>query len=1166
MNAFLNDSSAPSVTRRRGWSDSIRFQMIAGFVLLFIPILLGLEFFSISGIPWTQWHGFQGIEIAQGLNHLSLVADTKKERLLRWVEERKSDARIIAHNPLLASLLGPGTREARANKEAIPADAISANPASPERGILEWMRLVQKGDALYQSIEIANIDDGTILLSTNTESPKERIDLSWLDRSVRARDEATLDIPGTAAGDTELIRILHPVRSRDGSPTALVILTASTEALFGPLMHSGDGLGRQGEAFLFDRNLAILTPLKHPLPDGTTARPGHYQLQSPAARMAIEGKEGVMDSVDYRGREVLAGYRHLPFAHGQEWGFVVQMDREELLGFLNDEIRIVMSITTTAFLLLVILSWWMSSRLSRPLIHLSEVAQQFSKGEMNVRAHIDERNEIGALAHTFDRMADAVQRSMEHLSDQTQKLNKALERQAQHQAVQVRILNFSQVLVAARSLEDLLTRGLDVLLADTESQVGAIYLRDEEDDSRFMLAHALGMAHRERLQPFLDAHEGGIGLAIQRRAPFVLENIPQDTPFLHATIAGELLPRAIIHVPLLFQERILGVLALASCDAVTNEKMEFLKVGQSLLSMALADALSHAKTERMAQRLRHSNQELESSNQELQAQSRQLHAQTEELHLQTEELRQQARELELKQGQVEKADRLKSEFLSNMSHELRTPLNSVLTLSQLMIRKGIGKNPVKEREYLEVIERNGRQLLNLINDILDLSKIESGQMELSLGDMSPSETIARAVETVRPLAEAKGLTLTIHAAPTPPIHCDEDKVRQILLNLLSNAIKFTAQGGVEIGLGQDGNQCLFWVRDSGPGIADQHLESIFNAFTQVDGSASRHHEGTGLGLTISRRLADLIGGSLRVQSSPGNGATFTLTLPLDPMEGHVGIREPSSPRTPPRHPPRTLVVDDNEIARLQIRSVLEETGHEILETSGGMEALKAIEEGQVPDLVILDLMMPGMDGFQVVHHLRSQERTANLPILILTAKELNPEERRLLVHNRVTELIQKGRLNRDQLRLCIGNLLTAPATEIQPVPGSSSPHPIDPPILIVEDKPDNLLALTALLDDLGHHYITAGNGREAIDQTRTHKPGLILMDMQLPVMNGFDATRSIKADPMTGNIPVIAVTASAMKGDQERMIAAGCDDYISKPIDLRRLSTLMNKWLPESHG
>ncbi|MBF0108859.1 MAG: response regulator [Magnetococcales bacterium] len=1160
MNAFLNDLSAPLTTPRRGWHDSIRFQMIAGFVLLFIPILLGLEFFSISGIPWTRWHGFQGIEIAQGMNHLSLVADTKKERLLAWVEERKEDARIIAHNPLLDRLFHPGPGDGRIN-----AHAVTANPESPFRDILEWMRLIQKNNAIYQSVAIADIEDGAILLSTNTASPGERIDLSRLDRSMRARDEAILDIPETA-GATELIRIIHPIIPGKEPPTALVILTAGTEALFGPLMHSGDGLGHQGEAFLFDRNRAILTPLKHPLPDGTTARPGHYQLQSPAAHLAIDGKEGVMDDVDYRGREVLAGYRHLPFAHGQEWGFVVQMDREELLGFLNDEIRIVMTITATAFLLLVILSWWMSSRLSRPLIRLGEVAQRFSKGEMNVRAHIDERNEIGALAHAFDRMADAVQRSMEHLSEQTQKLNQSLERQAQHQAIQERILKLSQVLVAARSLEDLLGRGLDVLLADTQSLVGAIYLRDEEDDSRFLLAHALGMAHRERLQPFLDAHEGGIGLAIQRRAPFVLENIPQDTPFLHATIAGKLLPRSIVHVPLLFQERILGVLALASCAAVTNETMEFLKVGQSLLSMALADALSHAKTERMAQRLQHANQELESSNQELQAQSRQLQAQTEELHRQTDELRQQARELELKQGQVEKADRLKSEFLSNMSHELRTPLNSVLTLSQLMIRKGVGKNPGKEREYLEVIERNGRQLLNLINDILDLSKIESGQMELTLGDMSPAETIDRVVETVRPLAEAKGLTLTVHAAPVPPIHGDEDKIRQILLNLLSNAIKFTTTGGVEIGLGQDGNQLFFWVRDSGPGIAGEHLESIFNAFTQVDGSASRHHEGTGLGLTISRRLTDLIGGTLRVQSSPGNGATFTLTLPLDSGKERVGIQNQISPPPPPQQPPRTLVVDDNEIARLQIRSVLEETGHEVIETSGGMEALKAVEEGRVPDLVILDLMMPGMDGFQVVHHLRTQKRTAELPILILTAKELNPEERKLLRHHRVTELIQKGRLNRDQLRLCIGNLLTVPAAEAPPVPAASPPRPTDPPILIVEDKPDNLLALTALLDDLGHRYITAGNGREAIDKTRTHKPGLVLMDMQLPVMNGFDATRSIKADPMLRNIPVIAVTASAMKGDQERMLAAGCDDYISKPIDMRRLATLMNKWLPAAHG
>jgi len=1127
---------------------SIRSQMIAGFVLLFVPILLLLEFFSISGIPLTDWKGFQGIEIEQGFRYLDLVADTKKERLQRWLEDRKGDAHIIAHNPLLVQnlrLLQEGSARESTSKE-----------------LLEMLQRVQQTYAIYSWIEIADLREGVTLVSTRAPNKKGRIDLEWFKTAPRLNETASIHLSRDATNTNGLLHIVHPITTDEGQTIALLILTADSEAQFGPLMHTGDGLGTRGEAFLFDKNLAILTHLKHPLPDGRIAQPLHDRLQTPPALLAISGREGTMDSLDYRGRPVLAAYRHIPFEQDREWGFVVQMDREETLGFLNYEIRIVLMISATALLLLLTLAWWMSSRLSRPIIQLSRVAEQFSQGDMNIRSHLNERNEIGFLSNTFDRMADTVQRTMGHLAEQTQQLNRALERQQQHQAIQEKVLQLSRVLVSARGLKDLLALGLDALLTDTRSQVGAIYIRDEEQESQFNLAHAIGMDRQDHLRAYLHDMEGGVGRAIQHKGPYVLEEIPPDTPFLHPTIAGDGVPRTIMHIPLIFQERILGVLVLASLEAMSHEVTEFLKVGQSLFSMALADALSHARTERMAEKLQQSNHELEANNQELQAQSRQLREQTAELHHQTEELRQQARELELKQRQVEKADRLKSEFLSNMSHELRTPLNSVLTLSQLMISKGVGKNPAKEREYLTVIERNGRQLLNLINDILDLSKIESGQMELTPVDMDPADTVARVIETVRPLAESKGLTLNLHTEPVPSIHCDEDKVRQILLNLLSNAIKFTSKGEVELGLSRDGGQLIFWVRDSGPGIAPEHWESIFNAFTQVDGSASRHHEGTGLGLTISRKLADMIGGRIQVQSTPGHGSTFTLILPIQPREATLPIRNHRIAPPLETAPSRILVVDDNEVARLQIRSVLEDTGYEVIETSGGMEALAALDQGEIPALVILDLMMPGMDGFEVVHQLRAQPRTAHLPILVLTAKELNTGERGMLIRNRVEELIQKGRLNRDQLLTCIRNLLADPKTV---PPHATRAHPAASPVLIVEDKADNLLALTAILDDLGHSYITAGNGREAIDKTRSFKPGLVLMDMQLPIMNGFDATRSIKGDPAIKGIPVIAVTASAMKGDQERMIAAGCDDYISKPIDLTRLSTLMNKWLPARH-
>ncbi|HIJ83857.1 MAG TPA: methyl-accepting chemotaxis protein, partial [Magnetococcales bacterium] len=405
---------------------SIRSQMILGFVILFIPIVLLLEFVSISGIPMTEWHGFQGIEIEQGFRYLDLIADTKKERLLRWLEERKGDARIIAHTPLLIHNL-PQLRAEHAREHSFPDSDPVPGPArdrsAPFREVLEMLRLVQRTYAIYQEIKIADPRDGTLLITTSDQDIQDRTDHEWLKTTPRLKEAVSVYLTWDASHANALLHFVHPIISEEGQAVALVVLTANPESLFGPLMHTGDGLGEQGEAFLFDKNLAILTRLKHPLPDGSTARPLHYRLQTAPALLAVSGKEGTMDSLDYRGRPVLAAYRHLPFVQDQEWGFVVQMDREEMLGFLNYEIRIVLIISTIALLLLFTLSWWMSARLSRPIIRLSQVAERFSQGDMEVRSRLHERNEIGLLSHTFDRMADTVQRTMGHLAEQTQQLN-----------------------------------------------------------------------------------------------------------------------------------------------------------------------------------------------------------------------------------------------------------------------------------------------------------------------------------------------------------------------------------------------------------------------------------------------------------------------------------------------------------------------------------------------------------------------------------------------------------------------------------------------------------------------------------------------------------------------------------------------------------------------
>jgi CheY-like chemotaxis protein/anti-sigma regulatory factor (Ser/Thr protein kinase) len=496
-----------------------------------------------------------------------------------------------------------------------------------------------------------------------------------------------------------------------------------------------------------------------------------------------------------------------------------------------------------------------------------------------------------------------------------------------------------------------------------------------------------------------------------------------------------------------------------------------------------------------------------------------------------------------------------------------------------MMTRGTGKDAAQEAEYLQVIERNGRRLLHLINDILDIARIESGRVQLTLTEIDPGDTCARALETVRPLAADRGLELKADCGDLPRISTDEDKLQQILINLLSNAVKFTDRGEIELGVEAAGDRVRFVVRDTGIGIASEVLPYIFDKFRQADGSSTRRFEGTGLGLAICRSLAKILGGEIAVASEVGRGSTFTLTLPKtcpEPQEaadatpvtrsfhGAAPVQPPAAPSAARKEPPLVLVVEDNPVAALQIRTVLEELGYAVQAAPGGAEALATLPQVR-PDLIILDLMMPEVDGFQVLEQIRAVPHTATIPVLVLTARELTPEDRTRLAHNHIQQLVQKGSLNREELATCVRRLLRTPAAPFPP-PEASAPQPAvsrrpGGPILVVEDNRDNLLVITAVLDEAGYKYITATDGQKAVALAREAPPALILMDMQLPGVSGLEAARQIKADPLLAGIPIVALTAMAMRGDREDILAAGLDDYLAKPFEPQELMRLVRRWL-----
>ncbi len=1043
-------------------------------------------------------------------------------------------------------------------------------------------------------------------------------------------------------------------------------------------------------------------------------------------------------------------------------------------------------------------------RIREPLKDLTAVTECFQRGDLDARSQYASANEFGSLSAAFNQMAEAISLRVE--TEQKGTL-------------------IAEALITANETKAFAETVLEKFMDITGSSFGAFYLRDKNDGLFSPLA-AIGVS-RELLEPFdASSFEGQLGLPLKTGRASHIRDIPEETLFTFKTFAGRAIPREIISLPVMVDEKVRGMLCLATVSAYTKASLVILsKQSMTALSTAFSNLLANDETRRLTEELRGKNVELTAQQEELQMQA-------EELRQQWEELQEQNIQLEQQRLAVEEASRLKSQFLSNMSHELRTPLNSVLALSRVLMMQARNKLSDEELNYLEIIERNGKNLLTLINDILDLSKIEAGRMDLHPRSFSLSLVLENVVQSILPLAEEK--RIGIHAqvpANLPPIESDELRVAQILQNLLANAVKFTDKGSVTIAATCDEERVSVQIADTGIGIAQEDIPFIFDEFRQADGSSSRRHEGSGLGLAIARKAAHLLGGNIAVSSTLGAGSTFTLTLPLvwqgatpahEPLSvgstvgsrhaektilivedepqtaamisryllqegyrtvialsgeealklaaselpfavtldiimpdmdgwevlqglkqnpatrdipvivvsvseeketgfalgaiGHVtkpvhkkrliseirrlgspamrsimivddneidrleigrivaaagltpvvaqsgsaclemiekeapdllvldlmmpppdgfavlekirnkpGLRDlpvivvtakdlteedrsklsgnvftvleksaataPTllreikrillrleylpKPQASEKSPdaPRILLVEDNEAAIIQLRSVLQEAGYVVEVARGGQEACAYVSH-TVPDGIVLDLMMPEVDGFAVLEKIRGSTVTANIPVLVLTAKDLTAEDFKRLSANHIQQLVQKGDVDRESLlakmKTMLGGKLGAAPVELQP-DGTRALR--DSPqaarlrggsqaaiVLIVEDNPDNMTTLKAVLQDR-YQILQATDGEEGLRIASQACPDLILLDIALPKMDGFAVVRQLKDDENLRHIPVIALTAQVMKGDREKIVEAGCDDYIPKPIEPESLLSKIRRWL-----
>ena len=1206
---------------------------------------------------------------------------------------------------------------------------------------------------------------------------------------VRDKKSALIDFSYYSPSEENVAFIGSPVFDTKNKLIAVIALQLSIEKI-NEIMQGVTGLGETGETYIVGNDYLMKTDSRF----DTELTILRQKVETESVKLGLQDKSGTHIIKDYRGVSVLSYYKDIglneKFGTDFEWVVIAEIDKDEAFSPANKLIKRILMIGILLMILVIFISIYFSNTISRPIKKITNIANLIASGNLNHNLKIKRKDEIGTLAASFsdlqnntasivnysklvsagDYTAKLEPRSPKDeliiaLNKMTSKVNDASIKGDLRNWLKTGQNNLNEMMRGNQNIISLSRSIITFLAKYIDAQIGALYLVEEESDV-LKLTGSYAFSVRKNLNSKFNFGEGLVGQAAFEKEMIILSNIPEDYIRINSSL-GDTIPTCIIVIPFIFEDNVLGVVELGSIKEFSKIELEFIKTVVKDIAIAINSSSGRTKmkvlldkTMQQSEELQTQQEELKSSNEELEEQTEELKASTEKLKFQQEELQATNEELEEKTESLERqkteimeqnrlievakkdiekkaedlaiASKYKSEFLANMSHELRTPLNSLLILSRDLADNNKGNLLEKQIESAEIIYGSGNDLLNLINEILDLSKIEAGKMTLNIQDVFLAD-LARSINTnFQHQTKLKGLELKVHIAEDldEVIISDQQRIDQIIKNLLSNAIKFTEKGIItvefkhpdpEMDLSKSGlkyqDSIAIGVTDTGIGIPADKLSAIFEAFQQADGSTSRKFGGTGLGLSISRELAKLLGGELQLKSEEGKGSTFTFIIPKikkEAVTGDIVDRRKSQERrvghTIPKiverkdykpapsieddrnditeNDRKILVVEDNLNFAKTLRTFCRDKHFKFLHSGDGETGLQLAKK-YVPDAIILDIKLPGIDGWCVLDNLKENPHLRHIPVHMMSAMEetidafqkgaigylMKPVKKDqldkafkkmesfyakdikdlLIVEDNETmrkaivtllgedklkitavglgkKAIEKIKKNKfdcivldlslpditgfevlkelDKLKVTIPPVIIYTGKDITKeeefelnkhtssviIKGVKSEERLldetalflhqvvdEMPknkqkiisrihdkdtlfegkrVLVVDDDMRNVFAVSHILEEKGMETFSAANGKKALEILEKEKSfDMVLMDIMMPVMNGYETMENIRKQTKFKDLTIIALTAKAMKGDKEQCLAAGANDYLAKPLQIDKLLSLMRVWM-----